>query len=65
MSSDIRSVLLKMKIVVQANLLSSGLLIEWSRRCDRWLLDFFVDYEVPVQARTVKFARQIWMNLFS
>ena len=65
MSSDIRSVLLKMKIVVQANLLSSGLLIEWSRRCDRWLLDFFVDYEVPVQARTVKFARQIWMNSFS
>ena len=65
MSPPIRSVLLKMKIVVQANLLSSGLLIDWSRRCDRWLLDFFVDYEAPVQARTVQFTRQIWMNSFS
>lgn len=64
-STEIRNVMLKLMIMLQASQVSSQLVQNWSSRCDRHITGLFYDYGVDIKARTQQFIKSIWMDPFT
>ena len=64
-SAEIRNVMLKLMIMLQASQVSSQLVQNWRNRCDRHITGLFYDYTADISVRTQRFIKSIWMDPFT